>query len=104
MGKPRDPVKVVVLTQEHCGFCEDAKLLFGRLATEYPLSVSIADLESEEGQALARRSGILFPPGIILNGVAFSYGRPSEKKLRRELERLLKSTADDAISSFVHSG
>ncbi len=33
---------------------------------------------------------MLFPPGIFLDGEPFSYGRPSERKLRRELERRLK--------------
>lgn len=31
----------------------------------------------------------MFPPGIFLDGEPFSYGRPSERKLRRELERRL---------------
>ncbi len=29
----------------------------------------------------------MFPPGIFIGGEPFSYGRPSEKKLRRELEK-----------------
>jgi thiol-disulfide isomerase/thioredoxin len=94
MQRQREPVSIVLVTQEHCGFCEDARILLERLAAEYPLSISTVELETDEGQALAQRNGILFPPGVILDGAAFSYGRPSERKLRRELERLLKATAE----------
>ncbi len=82
---------VVLLTQENCSYCEQAKELLGRLSVEYPLSVSIRDLGSREGRALAARGGMLFPPGIFLDGEPFSYGRPSERKLRRELKRRLES-------------
>ena len=79
--------KVTLLTQEACSFCGDAKELLDRLAREYPLEVVELDLGSEEGMALAAAGGIMFPPGIFVDGEAFGYGRPSERKLRRELER-----------------
>jgi len=82
---------VVLLTQENCSYCEQAKELLGRLSVEYPLSVSVWDLGSREGRALAARGGMLFPPGIFLDGEPFSYGRPSERKLRRELKQRLES-------------
>ena len=63
-----------------------AKALLERLSGEYNLSVTTLDLNSLEGQALAMRGGVLFPPGIFLDGKPFSYGRPSERRLRRELE------------------
>ena len=80
---------VLLLTQKQCGFCVQAIEMLGRLAVEYEISVSTLDLASPEGEALAVRSGILFPPGIFLDGEPFSYGRPSERKLRREIERRL---------------
>jgi len=80
-------MNVLLLTQEQCAFCTHAKELLGRLATEYGFTVSTLDISTPEGEALAVRSGILFPPGIFLDGEAFSYGRPSERKLRQELER-----------------
>lgn len=80
---------VLLLTREDCVFCEQAKELLARLAAEYPLTISTLDLHSPVGQDLALRGGVLFPPGIFLDGDAFSYGRPSERKLRRELERRL---------------
>ena len=78
---------VLLLTQDNCAFCEQAKDILARLSTEYPLTVATLDLNSAEGQELAMRSGVLFPPGIFLDGEAFSYGRPSERKMRREIER-----------------
>lgn len=82
-------MEVILITQDECAFCDRAKEILARLSSEYPLSVVSMDLNSGEGQILAERGGILFPPGIFLDRQAFSYGRPSERKLRRELERRL---------------
>lgn len=79
-------MEVLVLTQKNCIFCEQAKEVLGRLSTEYGFSVSVFDVASPEGEALAVRSGILFPPGILLDGEPISYGRPSERKLRHAFE------------------
>ena len=35
------------------------------------------------------KGGLLFPPGVLIDGEPFSYGRLSERKLRRELDRRL---------------
>ncbi len=80
-------MEVTLLTQENCAFCEQAKDILDRLSGEYALSVSTVDLGTPEGQALAERGGVMFPPGIFVGGEPFSYGRPSEKKLRRELDK-----------------
>jgi hypothetical protein len=50
-------------------------------------SFSTLDMASPEGQRLAMQGGLLFPPGILIDGKPFSYGRLSERKLRRELDR-----------------
>ena len=89
-------MEVLLLTQENCGFCAQAKELLDRLSGEYQLSVTTLDLNSPEGQALAMRGGVLFPPGIFIDGEPFSYGRPSERKLRREIERRLRSVEGGA--------
>ncbi len=80
---------VLLLTQERCALCDHAKRVLERLAAEYPLAVTTLELASPEGRALAGRGGVLFPPGVFLDGEAFSYGRLSERKLRRELDRRL---------------
>ena len=82
-------MQVTLLTQQACGFCEEAKALLDRLAREYPLDVAELDLSSPEAERMAVEGGVMFPPGIFLDGEPFAYGRPSERKLRRELERRL---------------
>src|SRR6266550_2810688 len=96
MESHHSAMNILLLTQEQCGFCTQAKEILDRLAVEYEISVSTLDLASPEGEALAVRSGILFPPGIFLDGEPFSYGRPSERKLRREIEHRLRSVQGDA--------
>jgi hypothetical protein len=95
-------MRVLLLTQEHCHFCEQAQELLARLATEYGLSVSTLDMTTPEGQRLAEQHGIFFPPGIFLDGVPFSYGRPSERKLRRELEQRLRAGTGQASKPFLN--
>src|SRR6266702_2334157 len=82
-------INILLLTQEHCGFCEQARDILDRLSREYWLSVSTLDMGSPEGQRFAVEGGLLFPPGVLIDGEPFSYGRLSERKLRRELDRLL---------------
>lgn len=81
-------IDVLLLTQDGCKFCDRAKAILVRLGEEFPLRVSTAELSSPRAQALALEGGLLFPPGILIDGRPFSYGRQSEKKLRRELERI----------------
>jgi hypothetical protein len=81
------PVEVVLLTQHQCGLCEHAKAILDRLAREYPLKVTALDLASPQGREVAAAGQIPFPPGIFLDGEPFCYGRLSERKLRRELDR-----------------
>lgn len=80
-------MEVTLLTQEACGFCDDAKEVLERLADEFPIAVAELELASEQGERLAVAGGIMFPPGIFVDGEPFGYGRPSERKLRREFER-----------------
>lgn len=84
-------MEILLLTQENCHFCDRAKELLDRLASEYSFSLSTLELNSPDGQALAEQNGILFPPGLFIDGEPFSYGRPSEGKLRKELNRRLNS-------------
>ncbi len=81
------PVEITLLTQEQCRFCDLAKEILERVGRDYPLQVREVDLATAEGQRLANAVGVLFAPGVLLDGEAFSYGRLSERKLRRELDR-----------------
>ena len=88
-GEDHRLITILLLTQEHCGFCEQAKDILDHLSREYWLSVSTLDMGSPKGQGLAMKGGLLFPPGVLIDGEPFSYGRLSERKLRRELDRRL---------------
>jgi len=83
-------VSIRILTQPECAFCDAAKVIFERLSRDYPLSVSTVTIDSPDGASLAQRGGVMFPPGIFIDGKPFSYGRPSERKIRREIEQRLQ--------------
>ena len=78
---------ITILTQTDCASCVQAKEVLSRLALEYPVQVQEVGLDSEDGRDLAARHGVVFAPGILIDGDLFSYGRLSEKKLRRNLSR-----------------
>jgi len=79
-----ESLKVTLLTQPDCRWCEDAKALLDRLAREYPMTIESLELASAEGEQAAG-GAILFAPGILLDGEPLCYGRPSERKLRHAL-------------------
>lgn len=80
--------RVTLLSKSHCHLCDQAKGVLETLGREYPLDVEVVSLESERGDRLAMDTGLLFPPGVLLEGQPFSHGRLSEGKLRRELDRI----------------
>ena len=77
--------QVILLTQDHCAFCEHAKDVLARVARQYPLVVTELDLGTAPGAALAREHNVVFAPGLLLDGALFGYGRVSERRLRRAL-------------------
>ncbi len=81
------PARVLLVTAPDCHFCADAKALLARLGQTYPLEVREVGLSSPGGGELAARHGILFPPGLLLDGGFVGFGRVSERKLRRLLEQ-----------------
>lgn len=79
--------RATLLTRADCSLCEQAKEVLTRLVSEGLLEVELVDLHTPEGERLAVASGMAFPPGLLLDGEPFGYGRLSERKLRRELTR-----------------
>jgi len=77
--------EIIVVTKEDCHFCDQAKDVLTRLRDEYDLRVREVMLETEEGRSLALQSAAPFPPVVFLDGETFSYGRLSERKLRKAL-------------------
>jgi glutaredoxin len=79
---------ITLLTQADCSLCEHAKGVLARVGEDHPIEVTEVDLASEHGRALASRAGVLFAPGVLVDGRPFGYGRLSERRLRRALGRL----------------
>lgn len=82
-------VQVTLLIQDNCDLCDHAKAVLDRLsqdpAVPVRLQVSEVDLASKQGRQLARDAGVLFAPGVLLDGKPFAHGRLSERKLRKAL-------------------
>lgn len=78
--------RVTLLTKGDCDLCEHAKAVLARISADSPdVVVESVDLDSDAGRRLAERSGMAFPPAVLLDGRPFSYGRLSERKLRRAI-------------------
>ena len=83
---------VVVLAQTNCHFCEMATEILGSLEAEFNLEIRRVDLASQEGKLIAQKVGLPIPPGILIEDELFSYGRPSERRLKREFGKRLGRT------------
>ena len=77
--------EVVLLTKDDCDLCAQAKETLERLSDEFGLQVREVALDSSEGAELALEAGAPFPPVVFVDGRPFSYGRLSERKLRKTL-------------------
>ncbi len=84
--------EITLLTKEHCRSCDHAKNVLERVRADYRLTITQLDLTSEQGEALAVEATIMFAPGVLLDGKPFSYGRLSERKLRKALDRVSQTT------------
>lgn len=81
------PARVTLLVQENCALCEHAKDVLARVSADFPLQTEEFDLGTDHGRQLARRGGVMFAPGVFVDDTMFGFGRLSEKKLRRALQR-----------------
>lgn len=77
--------RVLLLTAPECRYCDDARRVLDRLAEEFELDIETRSIDDDAGRALALEHGILFPPGIFVDGAFVQYGRPSERKIRHRL-------------------
>lgn len=87
-----DTTRVTLLTQPDCAFCDHAKRVLARIGQDLTLEIEEIDLASDRGRDLATTHGVLFAPGVLLDGVSFSYGRLSERRLRKALSRVGSAT------------
>jgi hypothetical protein len=77
--------RITLLTQPDCALCDHAKTVLTRIRQDTPLDVEEIPLDTDPGRALALTAGVLFAPGVLLNGAPFGYGRLSERRLRTAL-------------------
>jgi glutaredoxin len=84
---PAPVTSVTLLTQSNCELCQHARDVLSRVRQDHHLIVTEIELATPDGRALAVQHGVLFAPGVLLNGKPFSHGRLSEKKLRAALTR-----------------
>jgi glutaredoxin len=89
----------LLVTAPDCHFCHDAQKILTKLSLTFPIDVEEISLDLDRGQDLATKHGILFPPGLFLDGDYVGFGRPSERKLRRLLEQRSDSTVKDPVSA-----
>lgn len=89
----RAAAHVLILTAEDCHFCEQGKETLHKLAHDFPLEVEEVSLESNRGRDLAERFGVMFAPGLFVDGECVGFGRVSERKLRKLLQRRAASPA-----------
>ncbi len=79
--------RITLITAPHCELCQHAKEVLARVGADYDIEVSVLSDESERGSALMMEHLVAFPPGVLLDEKLFSYGRLSERKLRRQLDK-----------------
>ncbi|TFV79395.1 thioredoxin family protein [Blastococcus sp. CT_GayMR19] len=90
---------ITLLTQRSCAYCEQAKATLNQLRREHVFEAVEVSLETDEGRELGARHGVLFAPGVLVDGQLFSFGRLSERKLRRELQRRHAAAASPGPSA-----
>jgi hypothetical protein len=80
-----EPARITLLTQSDCSLCEHAKGVLARVGADVALQIETIDLASADGRRLAAQARVLFAPGVLIDDDAFSYGRLSERRLRKAL-------------------
>ena len=91
-------VSITLLTQQDCSLCDQAKSLLAQLQGAHGLGVTVhieeLALDTDRGRQLAEQAGVLFAPGVLLDGQPFSHGRLSERKLHKALLALNRPPGD----------
>ncbi len=77
---------ITLLTSPSCRLCDEAKVVLDRVALDFDFTIELVSIDTSRGRALMVEHQVVFPPGVLINGTPFSYGRLSERRLRRVLE------------------
>jgi hypothetical protein len=78
--------EITLLTAPSCRLCDDAKVVLDHIALDFDLTIESVPIDSARGGALMIEHQVIFPPGVLIENKPFSYGRLSERRLRRYLE------------------
>ncbi len=76
---------ITLLTEPRSDFCDRAKEVLHYLSAEFDLTLTEIPLASDEGRRLAIKHAVLTAPGLLVDGVLFSYGKVDEDRLRMTL-------------------
>ena len=57
---------ITILSKEECHLCDHAKEVVERLTEEFQLELEVVPMTTPEGQELAVRAGMLFPPAVLV--------------------------------------
>ena len=82
-----EALRATLVTAPDCHLCEHARGVLARLGQTWPVVVEEVAWSTPEGLALVQRDGVPFPPALYVGGELYGYGRLSEGRLRRLLER-----------------
>lgn len=80
-------MELTLVVADDCSLCEHARKVLESLSQDCRIRVKEVKLESEEGQLLGQLHPLLFPPILLRGDGVLSYGRLSERRLRKELGR-----------------
>lgn len=83
--------EITLLTQADCMFCEQAKQVLSEVGADHEFTVTEIGLDTDRGRELALSAGVMFAPGVLIDGKPFSYGRLSTRKLRKALSAITGS-------------
>jgi len=81
-------VAFTLLTKLNCPLCDHAREVLDRVGVDYLVNTEVVWLETPEGEEFATTQHTPFPPVLLIDGELHGFGRLSEKKLRRELDRM----------------
>jgi hypothetical protein len=76
---------LTLITEPRSEPCDKAKEALHYLSAEFEFTVTEIDLGSAQGRRLALEHAILAAPGLLVDGVLFSYGEIDEERLRMTL-------------------
>jgi thiol-disulfide isomerase/thioredoxin len=90
-GDKKKKVLIEVLASSGCSYCPPAAEMAYRVASQYDnVDVSIVNIATPEGNAKARKLGVMSVPTIVINGkVAFIGAPPADMILHDAIKKAM---------------